>query len=287
MAIRRYGPRRPRREAIIRTHRILVLLVFVLTAHHAFALGFEQCSDQLPFGEPKLKQHASVTPLCHEGYAALVDNDLLVPRWVAYTLTRAHTLGCLDREQYCHFHADEALDPDHRATPNDYATSGYDKGHLAPAADFSWDQRELTESCSMANIAPQVPGLNRKEWERLEETVRSWAYDREKLVIFVGPVIHDRESSIGTDHVSVPVAFWKVVVDPEQQDALAFEMRQEDIPKGPLQPFQTSLSQIEEDAAITLPLPDAVDRESKPSLWKTSISVWNKRHKAACEAAGE
>ena len=213
---------------------IFLLLCAVLLAQRAIAGQFDKCAEQLPLGIPKMETAIHSTEVCHSGYAALVDNDLLIPRWVGYTLTRDHTLGCFDRGKFCKFHPDEALDSSHRARPADYQGSGYDQGHLAPAADFSWDQGELYESCSMANITPQLPGLNRKEWERLEETVRSWAYDRGKLIIFVGPVVREGEDSIGEDRVSIPGSFWKVIIDPERKEALGFELKQADIPKGPL-----------------------------------------------------
>jgi len=66
----------------------------------------------------------------------------------------------------------------HRASLSDYDHSGYDKDHMAPAVDFALDAAEKSDSFSMANMAPQLPGLNRAEWEHLEETVRAWAFAR-------------------------------------------------------------------------------------------------------------
>ena len=95
-----------------------------------------------------------------EAYVALVDDDLKVPRWVAYTLTKEYSLGCDVRVS--DFHADPAL-PKGSATPSDYDNSGYDKGHQAPAEDFAWNKDTEYDSFSMANMAPQKPGLNRQE----------------------------------------------------------------------------------------------------------------------------
>jgi hypothetical protein len=91
---------------------------------------------------------------------------------------------------------EEELPPSYRASPRDYDKSGYDKGHQAPAEDFAWDADELSDSFSMANMAPQLPGLNRAEWEHLEETVRSWALVRGELLIFVGPVLPAKPETI-------------------------------------------------------------------------------------------
>jgi endonuclease G len=91
-----------------------------------------------------LHQSAHVSEVCHKGYAALVDDDALVPRWVAYRLTGAHSLGCRGRTN--NFHADAELPKGHRAAPADYSHSGYDQGHQAPADDFAWDIGVMKDS---------------------------------------------------------------------------------------------------------------------------------------------
>ena len=60
------------------------------------------------------------------------------------------------------------------ATPQDYYKSGYDKGHLAPAADFSYSKELMSESFYMSNMSPQTPGLNRGPWKFLEEYFRNY-----------------------------------------------------------------------------------------------------------------
>lgn len=154
--------------------RVLAAVAALLfAAAPARAGSFEACAEHLPFGVPTLAQPGTTTAVCHAGYAAMVDDERLVPRWVAYHLTAAHTLGCMHRTD--NFHADEELPAAHRAEPADYRRSGYDRGHQAPAEDFAWSRVEMRDSFSMANMAPQLPRLNRAEWKRLEEMVRAWA----------------------------------------------------------------------------------------------------------------
>jgi endonuclease G len=78
---------------------------------------------------------------------------------------------CLARTN--NFRADEEIQAGRRARPMDYRRSGYDQGHQAPAEDFAWSAAQMHDSFSMANMTPQLAGLNRAEWERLEETVRA------------------------------------------------------------------------------------------------------------------
>jgi endonuclease G, mitochondrial len=141
--------------------RFAILFGLSLTPTCLFAGPFEDCADHLPFGKPQLTNAADTTPVCHVGYIVLHDNKFLVPRWVAYRLTGPRSLGCLARTN--NFHADENLPDGKRATPDDYSGSGFDQGHQAPAQDFAWSAGTMKDSFSMANMAPQLPGLNRQK----------------------------------------------------------------------------------------------------------------------------
>jgi len=76
----------------------------------------------------------------------------------------------------------------------------------------------------------------------------------------MGPILLDTKRTIGADHGIVPAAFWKVVVDPQSGDALAFVMPQHAISKGTLEPCQVSISQVAQAAGIELPLPSSANR---------------------------
>lgn len=255
---------------------LALLLAF---ASPAFAGNFDACADQLPRGAPTVLVENSVA-VCHKGYAALVDEDALVPRWVAYVLMGKHTLGCVARSN--NFHVEPAMKEGRHASPSDYVGSGYDMGHQASDADFAWDEGETSDSFSMANMAPQVPGLNRQQWERLEETVRAWAWGHEQATVYVGPVLSDHPKTIGKDKVAVPSAFWKVIVDGQTQAAIGFEFPQKAIAKGDLEPWVKPIEEIEHDAHIMLPLPSAIDIDAKAKLWPVDLGAWRAAHKQAC-----
>jgi endonuclease G len=55
----------------------------------------------------------------------------------------------------------------------DYEKSGYDRGHLAPAADMGFSKITMAESFYYSNMSPQVPGFNRGIWKQLEEQTRN------------------------------------------------------------------------------------------------------------------
>ena len=100
------------------------------------------------------------------------------------------------------------------ALPTDYYKSGFDRGHLCPAADNRWSEDAMNQSFYMSNMSPQHPDLNRKIWKELEEKVRDWAVENEKLYVATGPILIDGyKKKIGKSQVSVPSYYYKVVAD--------------------------------------------------------------------------
>jgi len=74
------------------------------------------------------------------------------------------------------FREDKGLPPDLRARLADYEGSGYDRGHLAPAADNRASAAAMHDSFLLTNVSPQVgAGFNRDYWARLEAFVRGAA----------------------------------------------------------------------------------------------------------------
>jgi endonuclease G len=259
----------------------LLALIFGFSLSNQEA-GAATCPILSETGTPSFNSSAQVTLVCHAGYAALHDDALLVPRWVAYRLTAMHTMGCMKPVE--EFHGDELLPAGRRAEREDYRKSGFDRGHLAPAEDFAWDPWLLKDSFSMANVTPQLPGLNREGWERLEATVRAWAWTRGDLVVFVGPILSEPTPTIAGGRIAVPVAFFKIVVDPQTGEAIAFLMPQRYIGKGHLERWVTTAAEIQARTGITFPLPGTVDPMARSPLWPADITAWRHSHGQVCAA---
>ncbi|HEY3371448.1 MAG TPA: DNA/RNA non-specific endonuclease [Prolixibacteraceae bacterium] len=148
--------------------------------------------------------------ISHVGYSFLYKEEYEQSSWVAYELTKEETQKVVKRSNQ--FKPDPAVST-LTANNADYAGSGYDKGHLAPAADMGWSATTMAESFYFSNMSPQVPGFNRGIWKKLEELVRSWAIENNSLLIVTGPVLKDGLKTIGPDHVAVPELFYKVILD--------------------------------------------------------------------------
>lgn len=131
--------------------------------------------------------------------------------WVSYVLTADN----LKKKQYRRSNKFKP-DPGIRikpVKPADYKRSGFDRGHLAPAADMTYALDPMTHSFFMSNISPQIPGCNRGIWKRLESQVRHWAVREEKLFIVTGPLFKKRNRRMPNSKIPVPYAFYKVVFD--------------------------------------------------------------------------
>ncbi len=132
--------------------------------------------------------------------------------WVAYNLTREELNAVTGRSNK--FKADSKISTG-SATPGDYTKSGYDRGHLAPAADLEWSVESMEDSFLMSNMTPQSPDFNRGIWKTLEEQVRSWAQKFGEVTIVTGPILEKpagEYKTIGKNEVAVPEYFYKALL---------------------------------------------------------------------------
>lgn len=90
----------------------------------------------------------------------------------------------------------------------DYAGSGFDRGHMAPAADFNFDRAALAETYLFSNICPQVPHLNRGKWAAFESETRKLAQSGTVHVVCWPVFDFKHTNKIG--RVYIPIAFEKV-----------------------------------------------------------------------------
>ena len=105
--------------------------------------------------------------------------------WVSYELTAEEVAAKLDRCD-C-FNTDDNVATG-SSSEKDYSSTGFDKGHLCPAADNNISEQANKESFLMSNMSPQLPQFNRGIWADLESWVRKQATEYQKLYVVTGPV---------------------------------------------------------------------------------------------------
>lgn len=135
------------------------------------------------------------------------------PNWVMWQLTGEHVMKHQEGV-WSDYREDDELPAEERATLEDYASSGYDRGHMCPGGDCNWDDVGRDETFVLSNMCPQNPNLNRGDWKEIEMACRKWAQKYGSIYIVCGPLflrsqVHER---IGPHQVPVPEAFFKVIL---------------------------------------------------------------------------
>ncbi len=181
----------------------------------------------------------------HPGFALLYDEEHEQARWVAYHLTRDELYGTAKRKD--NFRADPSISTG-SAELADYRGSGYDRGHLIPAGDLTWSDEAMSASFYLSNMSPQDGSFNRGIWSQLEATVRNFADTEGSVYVVTGPVLTDGPyRTIGANEVSVPNAYYKVILDYEEPElkAIGFVLPNEGS-KSDLKGYATTVREVEE-----------------------------------------
>jgi len=241
------------------------------------SLPLDACKDEMPLGIPKLAKPGN-TIICRTGYALQHDQDAKIPAWVSWTITPQETIGCVKRTNA--FVADDSLPKGQRAEVKDYEKSGFDKGHMVPDGDQSWDQQVEYESFLMSNMSPQYPSTNRGIWKQLETATRAWSFEsKHDFLIYAGNIWGPDDKTIGASKVKVPKALFKIVIDLQTKQVLAFRFLNTQADVGSdLTPFLTSVAAIEKETGITFDLPQGAIKDFK------AITVWPINFKLQADA---
>ncbi len=192
--------------------------------------------------------------------------------WVAYKLV-SDSLNQTTFDRKDDFREDPRVRTG-SASLTDYKGSGFDRGHLAPAADFSYDEFALSQSFYMSNMSPQDPSFNRGVWKKLEEQVRDWARANNAIYVVTGPVLNKNFKTIGKNKVSVPEYYYKIILDIEKPEvkAIAFLMKNEKS-SADLSTFTVTIDELEKitklDFFPSMPdeLENALESMKAPQMW--------------------
>ena len=231
---------------------------------------------------PLLKEKETLTT--HAGFTLCYREEYEQASWVAYELTAKETVSITSRTNK--FISDPSIRTG-SATLADYAGSGYDRGHLAPAADMGWSLQTMKESFYFSNMSPQLPSFNRGIWKKTEEQVRDWAREYGALLVATGPVLEKGLPFIGPNKVAIPNYYYKALLRCNPSDTSAIGIL---IPHAastlPITSFYICIDNLEHITGIDFfhNLPDAAEKRVEkncrsgewPLLKKNNISTQNK-----------
>ncbi len=216
----------------------------------------------------------SNTDIDYEGFHIAFNPDKHEPNYATWVLSADRIDGPYSRK-------DASFAPDNdvegSATLGDYRSSGYDRGHMVPAADMKWSQQAMADCHLLTNMCPQDKRLNSGAWATVEKNTRKWVQKHGTLVIVAGPVLTDKLTrTIGKSKIPVPERFFKAIIAPDANPPLgiAFIMPNGYIDGG----AQSTVASIDQVEAITgfdlfSALPDSIENEIES---QNSLRIWNK-----------
>ena len=217
--------------------KLLYLLLFLPV------LSYSQDSIYLP------TTHNGII-IKHHNYVISYVEKFEGAEWCAYELLPEETIDNTDRKSG-EFMRDPLVETG-SARHSDYTKSGYDRGHLAPAADMKFSANAMFESFYMSNVLPQAPKLNRNTWKNLEADIRNYVIrTRDTLYIVTGGIILNITEPNGIiyigekNRVAVPQFFYKIVYNESNGKIISFAIPNINIEYGDYFEGQSTVDAIE------------------------------------------
>ena len=209
----------------------------------------------------------------YTGFTLSFNKENKTPNYVAWELLGSEVSSEVSRTD--NFWQDKDIEgcPAHR----DYTNSGYDRGHMCPAADQKWSIDAMNDCFVMANMCPQLHDLNAGAWETLESKERLWAKRDSAVMIIAGPIYtEDDDKYFGNAKVRVPGAFYKILLAPyvENPRGIAFVYPHMKC-TGNMQNYATSIDEVERITGFDFfsELPDDIEEKVESAY---SFTEWNK-----------
>lgn len=236
-----------------------------------------------------------MTLVCRTRYVLSHDNTAKTADWVLERLRKRELTNRFNRPQQS-FLQDARVPPRGRAKNGDYTNtrSKFARGHMAPSEDFNSKKKWMIESFVYSNAVPQVGDkFNGAIWGQFEKEVRNAAQSRGEIYVITGPVrraggsrtrtvttadndcgreimLQGPEEAVVCDAnnkdasqicdggVSVPIALYKIIYDPQQRRAYAFILPNRDHPsqigdavRPYIEQFRTTVAVVQRETGLS------------------------------------
>ncbi len=192
--------------------------------------------------------------------------------WVAYELTQAEATDTTYARTDDFREDSEVSSTSSQLSDYEQTNQTYARGHLAPAADFRWSEQAMSESFLMSNMSPMIHEFNSGQWLSLEKEVRHWADIYDGVYVVVGGVLTSGLPTIGSNKVSVPEKFYKIILDPDREQGIAFIMPNENI-TSTFKNYVVSIDEVEEATGIDF-FPELEDKLENKIEERVNMSKW-------------
>ena len=197
--------------------------------------------------------------------------------WVAYTLTKDNLMK-EDFPRPSYFKTDDRIEEAFQASHQDYTRTDFDRGHLAPAADFSWSEEGMETTFFTSNISPQSPDFNRGIWKKLEETVRDWTMQYGQAFIVTGPILTEKPKNKipkNKNLITVPHRYYKIILTYKNNQPIVIGfMLENEGSEADLSAFAVPIDRIESATGLDFfsSLPDNIEDNIES---KVDLSNWS------------
>ena len=158
----------------------------------------------LPWGQP-----ACPKLLPNREYIVCYTPTARLALWAAYQLRAEDVISAQRRDA---FRTDPRLSTEENARCDDYAGSGYDRGHIVPQDDMNRTAMTQANTFYLSNMAPETPALNRGLWRWLEELVRSYAQKYGTVYVITGSILQEPVRTVPSGRMGIPSRFYTVLL---------------------------------------------------------------------------
>jgi endonuclease G, mitochondrial len=195
----------------------------------------------------------------NDAYSFSYKEEYEQSEWVAYELNKSDLVTKDYDRPY--FNQDKSVKTK-SADWRNFKNSGYNKGHLCPAADRKSSYEMYEKTFLTSNASPQLYDFNAGLWNRLEQKVRYWASRYNGVYVITGGVLEKNLKTIGSEDVAVPNYFYKVILTKDKKNMIGFLVPHEDSDK-PLYDFVVPVDEIEKMTGIDFfsALPDDIEEK--------------------------
>lgn len=184
--------------------------------------------------------------LDRQGYSVGYSYDHKAALWVSYIISDGST--GVDIGRHSSFFVDTDIPEEHRARPEDFLNTGYDKGHQAPSAAIDFSKEANRETFALSNVTLQEPKLNRQAWGKLEDLERDWTQTKGKLYIVTGPLYSSRPKKL--NGIPVPSKFYKVIYAYKARQAIGFIFPNKSVENKDLWKYAMPVQDVEEQTGL-------------------------------------